>query len=87
MNGKVAEHRLLRFILPARAFAAVKSGTKEWLAECHCGNRQDYWDIGGVRYKAAGEPRRLTYCPACKKSTMQRIRKKTAAEKLEIHLA
>ncbi len=84
MNSKAAEHRLLRFILPARVFAAVESGTKEWLAECPCGNLQDYWGAGGVRYKADGEPRRLTYCPSCKKSTMQRIRKKTDAEKLKI---
>ena len=79
-----AEHRLLKFILPARAFEAVKAGTKEWLAECSCGHKQDVWDSGDVRYKATGEPRRLGYCPACGKSTWHRIRKKTEAERWEI---
>jgi len=79
-----AEHRFLRFILPARAFAAVRDATKEWLAECPCGHKRDVWDSGGVRYKAAGEPRRLEHCPVCCRSTMQRIRKKTEAEKREI---
>ena len=49
-----AEHRFLRFILPAKAFAAVRAGTKQWLAECPCGHKRDVWDSGGVRYKAAG---------------------------------
>jgi hypothetical protein len=76
-----AEHRFLRFILPAKAFAAVRAGTKQWLAECPCGHKRDFWDSGGVRYKAAGEPRQLRRCPACGKSTMHKIRKKTEAEK------
>jgi hypothetical protein len=84
MNTKVAEHRFLRFILPAKAFAAVKAGTKSWLVECQCGHKHDYWDAGGVRYKAAGEPRRLCYCPACRKGTIQKVRKKTEVEKEEI---
>jgi hypothetical protein len=79
-----AEHRFLKFILPARWFAAVRAGTKEWLAACPCGGKRDLWDSGGVRYKAAGEPRQLAYCPACRKSTWQKIRKKTESEKQEI---
>ena len=79
-----AEHRFLRFILPDRAFAAVKAGTKQWLAECPCGHKRDVWDSGGVRYKAFGEPRDLARCPACGKMTWHRIRKKTDAEKLEL---
>jgi len=79
-----AEHRFLRFILPARAFAAVKAGTKLWLTECPCGHKRDVWDAGGVRYKAAGEPRQLARCPACGKATMHKIRKKTEEEKQTI---
>ena len=79
-----AEHRFLKFILPAKGFAAVRAGTKEWLAECPCGHKRDIWDSGGVRYKAAGEPRCGGYCPACRKNTWHKIRKKTEAEKREI---
>jgi hypothetical protein len=78
------EHRFLRFILPAKAFSAVRAGTKKWLAECPCGYKRDVWDSGGVRYKAAGEPRKLGYCPGCGKSTMHKIRRKTEAEQREI---
>ena len=79
-----AKHRFLKFILPAKAFAAVRAGTKEWLAECPCGNKRDLWNAGGVRYKATGEPRQLGHCPACGKSTIQKIRKKTETERQEI---
>lgn len=78
------KHRFLRWILPARAFAAIKAGTKQWLAECPCGHKRDVWDAGGVRYKAAGEPRQKAPCPACGQTTWHRIRKKTEAEKVEI---
>jgi hypothetical protein len=79
-----AAHRFLKLILPSKAFAAVREGTKQWLAECPCGHRRDLWDSGGVRYKAAGEPRQIGSCPACGKATLHKIRKKTEAEKQEI---
>ena len=79
-----AEHRFLKFILPAKAFAAIKAGTKQWLAECPCGHKRDVWDSGGVRYKAAGEPKHRRHCPACGKKTWHKFRKKTAAENQEI---
>lgn len=78
------EHRFLKFILPVKAFAAVRAGTKQWLAACPCGHKRDLWDSGGVRYKAAGESTQLAACPACGKATLHRIRRKTEIEKQEI---
>ena len=75
-----AEHRFLRSILPAAWFEAIKAGTKEWLAECPCGHKRDFWDVGGVRYKAAGEPRQYLKCPKCEKGRWHKIRKKTDEE-------
>jgi hypothetical protein len=80
MNTPAAEHRLLKALLPAKAFDALRRGTREWLTECRCGHVRDYWDAGGIRYKATGEPRRAVYCPVCGKNTLQKIRKKTASE-------
>ena len=76
-----AEHRFLKFILPARAFTAVEKGTRQWLIECKCGYKRDFWDAGGVRYKACGEPRQYVKCPQCGKSTWHKIRRKTQEEK------
>jgi hypothetical protein len=80
MTMKPAQHKFLKFMLPSNAFAAVQAETKKWLMECPCGHKQDYWNAGGVRYKAQGEPRQLGYCPVCEKNTPQKIRRKTEAE-------
>lgn len=80
----VSEHRFLKFILPEKAFAAVREGTREWLIECPCGHTRDLWDMGGVRYKAAGEPRRYLKCPKCGRARWHTIRQKTDAEKREL---
>jgi len=79
-----AEHRFLKFILPAKAFNAVRAGTKLWLIECPCGHKRDLWDLGGVRYKAAGKPRRPCVCPECWRLTWHKTRKKTELEKQDI---
>ncbi len=39
-----AEHKFLKFILPASVFTALRAGTKKWLLECPCGHKQDLWD-------------------------------------------
>lgn len=75
-----AGHRFLKFILPGRAFEAVRAGTKKWLMECPCGHKRDVWDAGGVRYKAVGEPRQLSLCPVCGKNRWHKIRKKSEEE-------
>ena len=77
-------HRFLKFILPAKAFDAVRAGTKQWLAECRCGHKRDVWDLGGVRYGAAGQPRRRMHCPACGEHTWHKFRKKTELEQQEL---
>jgi len=79
-----AEHKFLRFILPTGMFDAVKAGTRKWLVECSCGHKRDLWDIGGVRYGGAGEPRKFFKCPMCNKGTWHKIRKKSEIEKQQI---
>jgi DNA-directed RNA polymerase subunit RPC12/RpoP len=80
----LSEHKFLRFILPARAFEAIKTDTKQWLIECKCGHLRDLWNEGGVRYKASGEPRQYIKCPECRQKTWHKIRLKTDSEKNQI---
>ncbi len=74
------EHRWLRRLLPERAFRALETGTRQWLIECPCGRTQDFWDTGGVRYKAVGEPRQLYACSACGRGRWHKVRKKGLGE-------
>lgn len=72
--------RLLKHVLPASAFAAMEAGTREWIAECKCGAIRDFWETGGIRYKAVGEKRSLMPCSHCKRVSMQKIRRRLPSE-------
>ncbi len=86
LEAMPAEHKFLRFILPAKAFAAVRDGTRQWLIECRCGHKRDLWDAGGVQYKAAGSEWTYNKCPKCGAKARHETRKKTEAEKHEIEV-
>lgn len=74
-------HRILRFLLPARIFAAVEAGTRQWVVECKCGYRRDRWDLGGVKYKSAGQQWKFRRCPKCGRWSWHGVRKKTEEER------
>ena len=65
--------RLAKKLLPARTAAAMEAESREWRVLCACGHDRSIWDIGGIRYKAAGNPRTLMKCPACGKRTWHRV--------------
>ncbi len=75
------KHPILRRILPARLFRAIEQESREWIVECPCGHRRDYWDAGGVRYKSRGVGlTEYAECPACGKKTWHSLRRKTEQE-------
>ena len=74
------DHAFLKFILPPKLFAAIESATREWAIVCPCGETQDLWDAGGVRFKGAGEPKQMMRCKACGKLTAHTVMKKTPKE-------
>jgi len=68
--------RLLKKISSRRVFEAIKTGTQKWCIECPCGYTRDFWEVGGIRFKAVGEPRQYFLCPECKKGRWHKLRKK-----------
>jgi hypothetical protein len=60
--------------LPASLAASIEADSRRWGFDCPaCDARSSIWEIGGVRWKAAGEPRRLLRCPRCHARRMMRI--------------
>lgn len=57
--------KLFAAILPRRRFEALEADSRLWLARCSCGLARSVWELGGIRYKAAGEPRWFMKCPQC----------------------
>ena len=71
--------KLLLAVLPASAAKAMEAESREWICTCPCGHARSIWDLGGVRWGAAGNPRRLLRCPKCGDFTLHVISKKPAA--------
>jgi len=72
-----AKHYHLYRMLPRNIYRALEKGTRQWAQVCHsCSHVQDYWEAGGVRYKAAGKKSQLGFCEKCGKMRMQKLRRK-----------
>jgi hypothetical protein len=55
-------------------FAAMERESRLWKAECPtCRADTPFWALGGVRYKALGEPRKRLRCPACGQTGWLRV--------------
>ena len=60
-------------ILPKSWTQALETESRKWLMQCPCGAETSIWNLGGVRFKAAGEPRRWRRCDQCGKRTWHRV--------------
>ena len=46
--------------------ADMEAESRQWLTRClTCGHISNVWEMGGVRYKAAGQSRNLLFCKPC----------------------
>lgn len=64
-----------RWVGPETA-AAMEAHSRAWLVQCpDCGHERSIWEIGGIRYKTAGNPRTATRlrCPSCGKAGWHRV--------------
>jgi predicted RNA-binding Zn-ribbon protein involved in translation (DUF1610 family) len=65
----------LRFLSPAGRVAA-EAESRAWKATCpSCGKVTSIWDLGGLRYKAAGKPSRGFRCAGCGKVGLHQVSK------------
>ena len=57
--------RLIKALVPARWFAAMEAHSRSWVMRCPCGYETSIWEMGGIRYRAAGNPRIMGRCAKC----------------------
>lgn len=57
--------RFFKRILPAAWAAEMEVDSRRWMQRCPCGHAVSIWDLGGIRWRATGNPRRLTRCLKC----------------------
>jgi hypothetical protein len=67
--------KLFKTILPAAWAADLEAESKAWKVTCPCGHTRSIWELGGIRWKASGAPRRLLDCPQCGKREWHTVSK------------
>jgi hypothetical protein len=67
--------KIIKFFTSASKFEKMMADSKRYLFDCVCGKTSSVWEIGGVRYKAYGNPTSLVKCPGCGKIAMRKIYK------------
>lgn len=65
--------RLMLRILPQRAAQNMERDSRAWKARCRCGFTRSVWEMGGIRWKAAGKPRWYLRCPQCGKRSWHTV--------------
>ena len=67
--------KIIKFFTAASLFEKMMEDSKRYRFTCKCGKESSIWEIGGIRYKAAGKPATGIKCPQCGKFAMQKIYK------------
>jgi DNA-directed RNA polymerase subunit RPC12/RpoP len=61
--------RFMKAILPKSWADEMEAESRQWVLQCsNCKHEVSVWDLGGIRWKAAGNPRRYVKCPNCGQS-------------------
>jgi hypothetical protein len=69
--------RFFLTILPYRIGEAMEKESRLWTMRCQaCASEISIWDAGGIRYLAAGRPKRRQSCSKCGHHTWHDVYKK-----------
>jgi hypothetical protein len=67
---------ILHFMSP-KMRAEAEEDSRKWVATCpRCQAQNSIWDVGGIRYRAAGSKSSLVRCAHCGKTNFMRFEKK-----------
>jgi len=56
----------------------MEAESRAWMVRCPCGFERSVWDMGGIRWKAAGKPRQYMLCQSCGKLSWHTIYRKNS---------
>lgn len=69
--------KFFKTILPKSWADDMETESRAWHIQCsNCKHETTVWDNGGIRWKAAGNPRRLQRCANCGQTHWHTIYKK-----------
>lgn len=65
--------RFFAAVLPRRWMEAMEADSRRWMVRCACGFARSVWEIGGIRYKATGQPSWFMKCPQCGQRSWHKV--------------
>ena len=69
----------MKSILPKSWAEDLEAESRQWMMQCpNCKHEVSVWEMGGIRWKAAGNPRRYAVCLNCMKSGWHQLYRKTS---------
>lgn len=66
-------------VLPKKWAESMEAESRAWIARCPCGFEQSIWELGGIRWKAAGKDHQYFRCSHCGKWHWHTIYKKQSS--------
>ncbi len=75
-----AVQKFFQTILPKRLAEEMEDESRTSMVRCPCGYERSIWDMGGIRWKAAGNPKRYLRCPQCGQAGWHTVYRKQAEE-------
>ena len=65
-NEMSGTQRLFTRFVPKSWAASMEAESRQWMVKCpNCGFERSVWELGGIRWKAAGNARQRLRCPTC----------------------
>jgi len=66
MNELSGIQKFFKMFVSDATFAAMENESRAWKVKCEkCNHLRSIWELGGIRYKAAGSKMVQTVCPNC----------------------
>jgi hypothetical protein len=81
MVAVTAIQKFFMAILPPAWAASMEKESRSWKVRCACGAETSIWDLGGIRWGAAGQPKRYLMCPKCGQASWQTVSRERLDEK------
>lgn len=64
-------------LFPSKA-AEMQAESERWMVRCpNCGFERSVWELGGIRWKAKGNPKQRRPCPQCNQTTWHTLYQKS----------
>ena len=67
-------------IFPRSWAESMEAHSRAWMVRCPCGYARSIWELGGIRWKAAGgNPRTYLRCPQCGQRSWHKVVREPSA--------